>query len=124
MAAVMCDVTGCKNWAKDNGKCSAHAKSYRKKLEGDEGASTAVMVAVVSKVIKKDGYYGGAADEPHVHVYASGAHLKLGKHRYNLVQDGKKYSSVAAAYEALDEHALGDTLRPWVDAALKYFGVD
>lgn len=57
------------------------------------------------------------------HVYAGGAHLKLGAHRYNLVQGGKRYSAVADAYRALGSHALGGTLWPWVDAALDYFGV-
>lgn len=124
MAAVMCSVKGCKNWAKENGMCAAHSKQYQKQLVGAEGAKTAVMVPLVVKVIKndKDAYYGGGANEPHVHVYPGGAHLKLGAHRYNLVQNGKKYSSVSTAYEELDKHSLKDTLRPWVDAALKYFG--
>ena len=123
-AIVMCSVKGCKNWAKENGLCAAHSKQYTKKLVGGEDAKTPVMVQKVSKVIKsdKEGYYGGGADEPHVHVYPGGAHLKLGKHRYNLVQNGKKYDgSVDAALEALKSHALGDVLKPWVEAALKYF---
>jgi hypothetical protein len=124
MAAVMCSVKGCKNWAKENGYCAAHSKQYAKKLVGDEGAKKPVMVEKVSKVIKndKDAYYGGGANQPHVHVYPGGAHLKLGQHRYNLVQNGVRYSSADAAYEALDDHPLGDELRPWVDAALAYFG--
>ena len=123
MSAVMCSVGGCKNWAKENGMCAAHSKQYTKKLVGDEGSKKAVMVEQVVKVIKndKDNYYGGGANAPHVHVYPGGAHLKLGSRRYNLVQNRIKYSSADAAYEALDGHALGDTLRPWVDAALKYF---
>jgi len=39
------------------------------------------------------------------------------------VQGGKRYSAVDDAYRALGSHALGGTLRPWVDAALDYFGV-
>ncbi len=125
MAAVMCSVKGCKNWAKSNGYCSGHSKQYMKKLVGEEGNKKAVMVPKVTKVIKSDSdaYYGGGANEPHVHVYPGGAHLKLGGDRYNLVKKGIIYTStVNSAYEALDNHALGDTLRPWVDAALKYFG--
>jgi hypothetical protein len=69
----------------------------------------------------KDRYYGGEANQPHVHVYPGGAHLKLGAKRFSLVQDRKKYSSVSAAYEALEGHALEKELRPWVDAALTCF---
>ncbi len=123
MAAVMCNVKGCKSWAKADGMCSAHSKQYEKKLVGAAGAKKTVMAPKIVQVIKndKDSYYGGGANSPHVHVYPGGAHLKLGAHRYNLVQNRVKYSSASAAYDALDDHALGDQLRPWVDAALKYF---
>lgn len=72
--------------------------------------------------ITKNGYYGGAEDEPHVHVYSGGCHLKLGAKRFNLVQDGTKYlDGVAKAHSALSSHGLKDKLAPWVAAALKYF---
>ncbi len=124
MAAVICSEKGCKSWAKDNGRCAAHSKKYMKKLVGEEGSKQPLMVEKVAKVLKndKDNYYGGTAKQPHVHVYPGGAHLKLGAKRFNLVQNGVKYAStITAAYGAMDEHPLGDDLRPWVDAVLKYF---
>lgn len=119
---AVCRAKGCTAYAASNGLCAAHnsGKSYAKSTDSD--SSEAVVVEV--KTIKGDGYYGGGANAPHVHVYPGGAHLKLGGHRYNLVQNGKKYSAVADAYAALEEHALGSTLKPWVAAALKYFGFD
>jgi hypothetical protein len=120
-----CRVKKCKEFAESNGVCAAHSKQYTKQLVGEEGSKKPEMVPTVTQVIKnsKDNYYGGGANEPHVHVYASGAHLKLGKHRYNLVQGGKRYeASIKDAYEALDTHAMGTTLRPWVDAALALLG--
>lgn len=114
----------CTNWPKNDGRCSAHSKQYEKKLKGENGAKKPVMVEVVSKVIKndKERYYGGAANQPHVHVYPGGAHLKLGKHRYNLVQKRVTYdNAIEDAKEALNDHAMGGTLRPWVDAAIAYF---
>jgi hypothetical protein len=75
----------------------------------------------MAKKIKKDGYYGGGANQPHVHVYGASAHLKLGRHRYNLVQDGKKYTSaIKDAYDALEDHPLGADLKEWVDAAIDH----
>ena len=116
----MCKVKGCDKFALKGGEyCSIEHKEYAKSTTDDGD-----VVMVETKKITKNGYYGGGANQPHVHVYASGAHLKLGKDRYNLVQDGTKYDGkVVEAYEALKGHGLGATLKPWVDAALVYFGV-
>ncbi|MBN8737577.1 MAG: hypothetical protein J0H27_15090 [Xanthomonadales bacterium] len=116
----VCRSKGCTAYAASNGLCAAHnsGKSYKKDTDADSSAPVIVEV----KTIKGPGYFGGGANAPHVHVYPGGAHLKLGSHRYNLVQNDKKYSAVKDAYEALDGHPLGSTLRPWVSAALKYFG--
>lgn len=116
----MCKTSGCKKFAEKNSEyCSLQHKQFAQTIS-DKGA--VVMVEV--KRINGNGYYGGGADEPHVHVYAKGCHLKLGADRYNLVQGGKKYSGkVAEAYEALKGHALGNTLKPWVAAALVFFRV-
>lgn len=103
------------------------APPHKKKLVGAADAKKPVMVALPKKEIKqtKNKYYGGADDEPHIHVYPSGCHLKLGKHRYNLVQDSQIYKGkIAEGYEALRIHALHDTLRPWMDAALVLFGAE
>jgi hypothetical protein len=117
----VCRAKGCKAYAASNGLCAAHnsGKAYVKDPEAESSATLMVEV----KTIKGPGYFGGGANAPHVHVYPGGAHLKLGSHRYNLVQNGKRYSAVDDAYAALDGHALGPTLRPWVTAALTYFGL-
>lgn len=116
----VCRSTGCKAFAVNNGLCAVHGAG-KPVAAAAPGAPAAAPAAAVK--IKGNGYYGGGAQQPHVHVYAGGAHLKLGAHRYNLVQGGKRYSAVDDAYRALGSHALGGTLRPWVDAALDYFGV-
>lgn len=68
-------------------------------------------------------YLGGAENEPHVHVYGRGFHLKLGRDRYNIVQNGTLYESATKdAHEALKHHALKNTLAPFVAASLKKFG--
>ncbi len=67
-------------------------------------------------------YLGGGKDDPHVHVYSGGFHLKLGSHRYNIVQSNVLYAeAVEKAHAALKSHALKDTLAPYVAAALKKF---
>ena len=67
-------------------------------------------------------YLGGGKDEPHVHVYSGGFHLKLGTKRFNIVQDGKLYDEgITKAHAELKSHALKDTLAPYVAAALKKF---
>jgi hypothetical protein len=77
-----------------------------------------------NKIKKGEEYYGGNANAPHVHVYDKGCHLKLGSKRFNLVQDGKKYSSgIDGAHDALLKHGKKDALAPWVAAALNHFGV-
>ena len=110
---ALCRSNGCKAFAVNNGLCAVHGA----------GKPVAAAAPAAAVRIKGNGYYGGGAQQPHVHVYAGGAHLKLGAHRYNLVQGGKRYSAVDDAYRARGSHALGGTLRPWVDAALDYFGV-
>ena len=104
-----------------------NSPKHKKKLVGAADAREPVMVTLPKKEIKKDRdeYYGGTAKQPHVHVYPGGCHLKLGGDRYNLVQNGVIYKGkIADAYEALRAHALHDTLRPWMDAALVFFGAD
>jgi hypothetical protein len=67
-------------------------------------------------------FLGGGKDDPHVHVYSGGFHLKLGSHRYNIVQSDTLYeSAIKDAHSALKSHALKDTLAPYVAAALKKF---
>ena len=52
-------------------------------------------------------YLGGGKDEPHVHVYSGGFHLKLGTKRFNIVQDGKLYDEgITKAHAELKSHAL------------------
>ena len=111
----------CKNCLAEKGH------QYEKSKSTKEGEKTTSFKPVELKNISssKDKYYGGNANEPHVHVYPGGCHLKLGKNRQNLVQNGGvQASQCQKAYDALDDHPLGDTLRPWVDAALRYFGAD
>jgi hypothetical protein len=68
-------------------------------------------------------YLGGNENEPHVHVYGGGFHLKLGSDRYNIVQGGKLYEGkLQEAHAALKSHPLKTTLAPFVAAALKKFG--
>lgn len=103
------------------------AQKHQKKLVGPATSQKPEMVKLPVQKIKSssEAYYGGTAKQPHVHVYAKGCHLKLGTHRYNLVQNNTKYASaIADAYLALRPHALHDTLRPWVDAALRLYGAD
>lgn len=111
---------------RNKGKQSA-GLHYQKKLVGAATSQQPEMVKLPVQNIKKtkEAYYGGSAKEPHVHVYASGCHLKLGSHRFNLVQNDKAYvSAIADAYLALRQHPLHDTLRPWMDAALRLYGAD
>lgn len=69
-------------------------------------------------------YLGGGEDEPHVHVYGGGFHLKLGNKRFNIVQKGVLYEEqLKDAHAALKSHALKDTLAPFVAAALDKFGM-
>lgn len=69
-------------------------------------------------------YWGGLANQPHVHVIGGGVHLKLGNDRYNLVQDNKVYvEGIKKAYEALRSHGLKDRLIPYVRGALKKFNL-
>jgi hypothetical protein len=52
--------------------------------------------------IPKTEYIGGDANESHIHQYSGGFHLKLGSHRFNIVQNGKVYAeSLKMAKEAL-----------------------
>jgi hypothetical protein len=118
---ALCRHNGCKAYAVNNGLCGLHGAG--KAAPPPVAGPVAAAAAPAAVRIKGNGYYGGAANQPHVHVYAGGAHLKLGVHRFNLVQGGKRYSAVDDAYRALGSHPLGGTLRPWVDAALAYFGV-
>lgn len=75
-----------------------------------------------STYTKSGDYWGGADNSSHVHVYGGGFHLKLGDHRYNIVQDGKLYrSGVYDAHEALKSRKEKDMvagLRAAVKAAL------
>ena len=117
----LCEAPGCKNWAKADGRCFTHRLTEKKFEKGSDDDGKTIVVP--KKVIKstKDAYYGGGANEPHVHVYPGGAHLKLGKNRYNIAQDGAKRLSRAEVLAALEGHGLKDTLAPWVEAAFDYF---
>jgi hypothetical protein len=42
--------------------------------------------------VPKSEYIGGAANDSHIHQYGGGFHLKLGKSRFNLVQNGIVYN--------------------------------
>jgi hypothetical protein len=100
---------------------------HKKKLVGPADSLKPVMVELPKKTIRKDKeeYYGGGAGEPHIHVYPGGCHLKLGKNRYNLVQNLAIYKGkIDEAYQALRTHALHDSLRPWMDAALVLFNAE
>ena len=117
-----CRVHGCRRKVSRRGlACSTHAAGAKAGISGT--AAAAVTSQARTETINGKGYYGGHAGQPHVHVYKNGAHLKLGGKRYNLVQGGVRYDSqIEQARDALDQHGLGDQLRPWVDAALRYFG--
>lgn len=67
-------------------------------------------------------YLGGTENEPHVHIYGGGFHLKLGSKRFDIVQNGKLYAEpMTRAHDELKGHALKDKLGPCVAAALKKF---
>jgi hypothetical protein len=106
----------CKNCNKNSVKsyglsCSACQKTANEKKP---------PIEVEPPKINKDGFYGGHAGQPHVHVYGNSAHLKIPK-RIDLVQNGVLYDKVNEAYDALDDNlGVGPILRPWVDAALIY----
>lgn len=69
-------------------------------------------------------YNGGGADDSHVHVYSSGFHLKLGKDRYNIVQNNTLYEeAIERAHDAVKSNQKKwGHLAPFVAAALKDFG--
>lgn len=115
-----CAVPKCKNQAKNGDRCHVHKVSQSPSGSQSSQSTSTPVVRTISSA--KDAYYGGGVDEPHVHVYPGCAHLKLGGDRYDLVQKGVVYKSVVArAYDALDQHPLGDVLRPWVAAAVAFF---
>jgi hypothetical protein len=64
-------------------------------------------------------YYGGTAAEPHVHVYGSEFHLKLGAERVNIYVDNKlRQGALTEARTKLSTHALKNVLNPAIDRAL------
>lgn len=65
-------------------------------------------------------YYGGKANEPHVHMYGKRFHLKLGEgQRFNIVaDDGFRPVELRDARAALAGHPLRDRLNAAVDKAL------
>ena len=61
-------------------------------------------------------YIGGGADEPHIHQYGGGFHLKA-PHRYNIVKDGRFSSSI---YEKAMEDLRDHPNRVWAERMMGY----
>ena len=88
-----------------------------KRVNPPASASASASASAKVKVPKSE-YIGGGANEPHIHQYGQGFHLKLGENeRYNIVQKGKFYKNqYEDAIRALNNYKRAD----WAELMIQY----
>jgi hypothetical protein len=99
-------------------------KNPKKEAEPMDATTLRTLGAKQLRATAGDGtggsYFLGGADEPHVHLYSNGFHLKkFGPERINVVQDDKLYpEGLARARQAASEHWRGYEINVAIDKCL------